>query len=491
MTSELGNPESPEERFRAVNKYAYDHGFDAAFPTFYEAEVYGTWLFKKNVAKFQDISVKDLGNPKSPEERFRAVNKYAYDHGFDAAFPNFNEADTKEGKVYGTWLLKKDVAEFRDIPVKDLGDPKSLEDRFRAVNKYASNHGFGGAFPNFNEADTKEGKVHGTWLLKKDVAEFRDVLTSELGNPKSPEERFRAVNKYAYDHGFDAAFPTFYEAKVYGAWLLKKNIAKFQDISVKDLGNPKSPEERFRAVNKYAHDHGFVAAFPNFNEADTKEGKLYGAWLLKKDVAEFRDIPFYDLLKLLIRPGDIIYGYESGTGHVGIIVSNDNKDLVVREAYPTKGVANISLRDFCDCGGYHKEIGYWPNYKKIMIVRAKCDDETAAKAAEKAKANWGDYDAEYLLWVPAVVPLTAIPTLFAWKALWDQPNLWYCSKFVYKMYFRAGLDLYPKTKKCLNPAVAFLTGEYPYIFGDCPWWVITPNDIINSKYVYPIWSWKK
>ena len=510
--AELGSPQTSEDRFRAVNLYASKNGFSGAFPTFYEAIVCGTWLLKKDKAEFRDISATELGNPQTSEDRFRAVNLYASKNGFSGAFPTFYEAKYGSGKVCGTWLLKKDAAEFRDISATELGNPQTSEDRFRAANLYAFKNGFSGAFPTFNEANYGNGKVYGVWLIKKDAAEFRDVSTIELGNPQTYEDRFRAANIYATNHGFSGAFPTFHQAKVCGTWLLKKDAAEFRDISATELGNPQTSEDRFRAANLYAFKNGFSGAFPTFNEANYGNGKVYGVWLIKKDAAEFRDIPFYSLLKQLIRPGDIIYGWEVNPGHVGIIVE-DNGDLVVREAYPEKGVANISLKDFCDCGGYHKELGYFPNYSEVGIFRVGCSNEQAHKAADIAKANSGYYDWTYLeagigmIACGTVGLITAIPTLGislivstigaaaeseVWRTAWDDNGLWYCSKLIYKSYYRAGYDLYPKTGTCLNPLTAYRVGEYPYLFdGRCPWWLITPTQVCTAKSVHLIWTWKR
>jgi len=464
---DLGDPRSLEDRFRAVNKYASDHGFGGAFPNFNEADtregkVYGTWLFKKDAVEFRDVLAFELGDLKSPEDRFRAVNKYAYDRGFDAAFPTFYESE-----VYGTWLLKKGVATFRDIPAKDLGDPRSLEDRFRAVNKYSSDHGFGGAFPNFNEANSREGKVYGTWLFKKDAAEFRDVSAFELGDPKSPEDRFRAVNKYASDHGFGGAFPTFYESEVCGTLLLK-GVATFRDIPAKDLGNPRSIEDRFRAVNKYASDHGFGGAFPNFNEADSREGKVYGTWLLKNDAAEFRDIPFYSLVKSLIRPGDVIYGQGLNRAHlwpnhVGIII-NDGGKLVVREAWPknkdhaNEGVTNIDISNFAeDRANEDWEARRRGRFKEVRIYRHK-NDRAARQAAENSKRMSGTYQLNYL----------EISGTGYWRS---DDHEWYCSKLVWKAYADAGIYLKPLTGKGKI--------EIP----------VTPNEIADSKELTRIFTY--
>ncbi|SDD27446.1 aegerolysin family protein [Niabella drilacis] len=317
--SDLGNPQTSDERFRAVSTYAVNNGYIGAFPNFFEADygqgtVYGTLLIKKETADWKDIPAADLGNPQTPDERFRAVNTYASNNGYIGAFPNFFEADYGQGTVYGTLLIKKEAADWSDILASTLGIPQTFEERFRAVNTYAGNKGYAGAFPNFFEAnyeyigafpnffeaDYGHGTVYGTLFIKKGAADWSDIPAVDLGNPQLPEERFRAMNTYAGKKGYIGAFPNFLEADygqgtVYGTLLIKKEAADWKDIPAADLGNPQTPDERFRAVNTYASNNGYIGAFPNFFEADYGQGTVYGTLLIKKEAADWRDIPAADL----------------------------------------------------------------------------------------------------------------------------------------------------------------------------------------------------
>ncbi|WP_084332069.1 thiol-activated cytolysin family protein [Runella limosa] len=176
-------------------------------------------------------------------------------------------------KVYGTILLKKDAGEMRDIKVAELGNPTTPQARFRAVNDYANRNGFLGAFPNFHEANYNTGHVYGVCLIRKEAGEWRDVKATDLGNPTRFEEFFRAVNDYAYRNGFVGGFANFYEAtytqgKVYGVILIKKSHAEWRDISANDLNNPTTPEARFRETQGYASANHFLSGFPNFYEAE-------------------------------------------------------------------------------------------------------------------------------------------------------------------------------------------------------------------------------
>ena len=202
-------------------------------------------------------------------------------------------------------------------------------------------------------------------------------------------------------------------------------------------------------------------------------------------------------MKKVLRQGDIIFGKEHWPGHVGIIVDN-GKGMEVREAYPGVGVSNISLSDFCKNGSYHP--GHGGNYTEIGIYRPHCDPQTALNAARIAQQCSGTYDSSYIGAPIAMVVFSfaIIPELIAasiatpiWKSNWDNNDKWYCSELAYKVYYRAGFDLYPKKKKCFNPFTFALTGEYPYLFGDCPWWVISPGAVIASENVTCIWYWKE
>ncbi|PFK46727.1 hypothetical protein COJ23_22245 [Priestia megaterium] len=179
-------------------------------------------------------------------QRFRATNDYAVKNGYVGGFPNFHQADYGQGVVNGTMLLKQGTAEWRDVPVVELGNPPSddIGQRFRATNDYAVKNGYVGGFPNFHQADYGQGVVNGTILLKQGTAEWRDVPVVELGNPPSDDigQRFRATNDYAVKNGYVGGFPNFHQADygqgvVNGTILLKQGTAEWRDVYVcKDLG---------------------------------------------------------------------------------------------------------------------------------------------------------------------------------------------------------------------------------------------------------------
>ena len=185
------------------------------------------------------------------ETRIREVYDWSIKAGYIGAFPNFNTGNYKDyrGRVWGTILLNSKVAEWKDIPASELKlDPSStIEQRFQSVYNWARKHGYEGAFPNFHQFDYGDGRgiVYGTILLKSKYAKWQDIPGSKLGiSPSSTkEERFRAVDKWAQDHGYIGAIPNFHQfdyddgrGMQYGTILLKPGGAQWDDLSQLDLG---------------------------------------------------------------------------------------------------------------------------------------------------------------------------------------------------------------------------------------------------------------
>lgn len=192
------------QSFRHRAEIAAKTGFIGGFPNFYEAtygldHVGGTIFVKSTVAEWRDVPLAELGNPPLDDfgERMRATNAYASRNGFVGGFPNFFHAEISEvisisGQrkritVCGTVLLNSNGAEWRDVPLSELGNPAldDFEARFRATQDYATRNGFVGGFPNLFHAEITEVSITGqrkritvcgTVLLKPDFAEWRDVL---------------------------------------------------------------------------------------------------------------------------------------------------------------------------------------------------------------------------------------------------------------------------------------------------------------------------
>jgi hypothetical protein len=192
-----------------------------------------------------------------------------------------------------------------------------VDERFRQTYDYAQAHGFVGGFPNFHQADSGQGVVYGTILLRS--GEWRDVSVIDLGSPPPPVRdvagMFRAVYDYAIRNGFVAGLPTFHQADsgqgvVYGTILLRSSEAEWRDVSVIDLGSPpplvRDVEGRFRATYDYTIRNGFVAGFPNFHHADHGQGVVFGTILIKPGAAEWRDVPA-DVMNMFSWPFEATY----------------------------------------------------------------------------------------------------------------------------------------------------------------------------------------
>jgi hypothetical protein len=138
-------------------------------------------------------------------------------NGFVGGFPNFYEATHELDRVGGTIFIKPAAAEWRDVPLAELGNVslEDFEERIRGTNAYASRNGFVGGFPTFFHADYGSGIVCGTILINSDGAEWRNIPLAELGNPALDdfESRFRATQDYATRNGFEGGFPTLYHGQ--------------------------------------------------------------------------------------------------------------------------------------------------------------------------------------------------------------------------------------------------------------------------------------
>jgi hypothetical protein len=170
-------------RFRAQK--ATEFGFVGAFPNFHEARqginiVGGTIFLRNGMAFWQDVPIGLFGNVSLSDfgGRMRAAQLFATAYGFVGAFPNFFHTDFGRGIVCGTIMLPATAAEWRDVPLSEMGNPP-LDDigaRFRAANDYAVRNGFLGGYPNMFHADYGKGVVCGVILIKKEAGEWRDVV---------------------------------------------------------------------------------------------------------------------------------------------------------------------------------------------------------------------------------------------------------------------------------------------------------------------------
>ena len=156
-----------------------------AFPTFYERRegnniLGGTIFLNFSAAKWQDIPLSVLGNPSLDDfaARMRATQNYAVQNGYIGGFPTYHHVDNGKGIVCGTVLINRSAADWRDVPIGELGDPPldNIKARMTSAHDYAVNHGYLGGFPTFHHADNGKGIVCGIILIKKKAGEFRNVL---------------------------------------------------------------------------------------------------------------------------------------------------------------------------------------------------------------------------------------------------------------------------------------------------------------------------
>ncbi|MGI0480364.1 hypothetical protein ACN4EE_06195 [Geminocystis sp. CENA526] len=174
-----------EGRFRQVNDWGTRNGYVSCFPNFHQANygrgvVFGAICLKGGGIKSESLYAVDLGYPQSHDQRFRAVNDWAGKNRWATGYPNFHQLDRGKGLFYGAILFPADAVVRMDIPAQELGFPNSSEERFRAINNWATRRGYAGAFPNFHQADYGQGVVFGAVLIKKQYGRSVDIPVSQL-----------------------------------------------------------------------------------------------------------------------------------------------------------------------------------------------------------------------------------------------------------------------------------------------------------------------
>jgi len=181
--------------------------------------------------------------------RFRRIAEWtAARPQYSCGWPNFERADYHDGRglVYGHYLLSDAVADWRDVPAQDLGNPQTLRERFARTNSYAVQQGYQHGFPNFEQANYGAGLVYGTHLIAPGLCEFRDVLAIELGLLPNPADSsmdlwFFEASRYANLKGYPAAMPTGHAANygqgyVCGILLFPPGSVQWMDIPGTELG---------------------------------------------------------------------------------------------------------------------------------------------------------------------------------------------------------------------------------------------------------------
>lgn len=184
--------------------------------------------------------------------RFRAINDWCTRSGgtYTAGWPNFHQASYPDPQrtVYGHFLLKSDVVEWRDVPASEYRS-SDTRTRFTGAHDYAIRNGYQHGFPNFHEANYGNGVVYGTFLIKQGTCEWRDVPATELGLGTGDPSKihmsrwFTGASDYAAKHGYVAGMPNGHYANydnryVCGVFLFPHGKAEWRDIRGRELGLP-------------------------------------------------------------------------------------------------------------------------------------------------------------------------------------------------------------------------------------------------------------
>ena len=183
---------------------------------------------------WRDVPSSELGGVASSDlaGRMRASMAYATKYGFGAGVPTFHQAEKNGEIVYGTTLIPKEYADFKDIPATELGNAglDDFQERVRQAMTWATNHGYGAGVPTFFHADKGRGIVYGVILIKADKVVFNDIKRSWVRSFDYADtaDWMRVATDYAAKNTFSWGFPTFHIAskgygnEVFGEVFLKK-----------------------------------------------------------------------------------------------------------------------------------------------------------------------------------------------------------------------------------------------------------------------------
>ena len=215
--------------------------------------------------------------------RFRSAHDLGSRSGKIGAFPNYHEVETANGSKFGTKFLN--AGSRVEIPQSALGvsDSPTPGELFRAMDEYARRQGKVGILPNFHEADHGDGRVFGAVEFTKQQANWRAVPRVLLrAEADTFDGRFRALNDFADNLGFSAAFPTFHSLIIngrvyYGAVFLRGGVADTRDASRMELARRVTTgfdvnRHGFRFVNSFKSDIQFKV--PKFGTIELGKGRF-------------------------------------------------------------------------------------------------------------------------------------------------------------------------------------------------------------------------
>ena len=245
--------EDLEALFRSVDNYASSQGFAAGYPSMRwtgRGDKIEVVLIKNIGIEKQDVALSNLVNPPqtpyitiTPENNsyfqwmFQNVNTWVnvnHKNYFVGGFPNFQARDY----LRGTLSVGRNAAEFKDIPMQELGDISSTHKLIAAVDLWARQRGFAGGLPTFHQARYNGVEVRGAILIKPNSAERRLVSQNELNNFEDLEGLFRAVDEYANKNGFRAGYPSLRKVGNQGTIevvLMRKDSVAWNDVSLNDI----------------------------------------------------------------------------------------------------------------------------------------------------------------------------------------------------------------------------------------------------------------
>lgn len=270
----------------------------------------------------------------NPADAFHFIVQHL--DGAAGGYPNFIDRKVGANFFRGGVTLTPSVAEWRDVPLYQLGTPQFdrengpiLVDRPNRIDRPHIGDGtvlverpavIGSQKLVQQPGETIRPAVVTRPRLDQTINQTIDPASIHLDTPvvvpvapagpptvgftgfsNQPAlddfaARMRASNDYAGRHGFLSGFPTFFHADhgegiVCGTVLIRPEAGEWRDVPLSELGVALDDiPGRFRATQQWASSRGFVGGFPNFFHADHGQGIVCGTILLKAGTANRTEI---------------------------------------------------------------------------------------------------------------------------------------------------------------------------------------------------------
>ncbi len=136
-----------------------------------------------------------------------------------------------------------------------------------------------------------------------------------------------------------------------------------------------------------------------------------------------------------LKDGDIITsdGGMLGLGHAGIVRVRNGKievlELFERQTPEGKVEAHVQINDICDfLDRYQKQ------KRNIFISRPK-------KPADTSDQDWADRLDRIVNYIEEHICNHYPVDHYLFNAIWDMPDVWYCSEIIFEAFKREGIDL--------------------------------------------------